>query len=347
VTHVQSKIAPRFFPTILLAVCLALAGCSLTGQAPAVTATPSLAPRSTLTATPTTPLTVLVIPPDMSKADASMYETAIYTLAQANGMRFQVLNSLTPADIQLEGPSLKVVVAFPPDPGLAALVAAAPQIQFLAIGIPNLPAATNLSTLGATGQPVDREAFLAGYMAALVADDFRVGIITLDDTNGLIAEQAFANGMHFYCGLCRQQTPPQNYIYPVHPEIKADAPESSYPAYAVPLQSYLVSAAYVYPPVATPDLLEYLVQHGFYLIGEEMLSQDMQPNWVASLKPELLPAIQAIFPDLVAGKGGQIIPMPLSLADVNPNLLSEGKQRLVQQVLDGLQAGTISTGITP
>jgi hypothetical protein len=343
---VRIKFLYRHFAPIFL-VCMVLAGCGLPGRTPITTETPTPTPRPTLTATPTTPLTVLVIPPDMSKAESAMYETAIYSLAQANGMRFQVLNTLTPADIQLEGSSLKVVIAFPPDPGLAALLAAAPQIQFLAVGIPDLPAAPNLSTLGATGQPVDREAFLAGYMAALVADDFRVGIITQDNPNGLIAEQAFANGMHFYCGLCRQQTPPQNYIYPVHPEIKADVPEGSYPAYAVPLQSYLVSVAYVYPPVATPDLLDYLVQHGFYVIGEEMLSQNMQPNWVASLKPELLPAIQKIYPELVAGKGGQIIPLPLSLGDINPNLLSEGKQRLVQQVLDGLQAGTISTGVSP
>ena len=99
--------------------------------------------------------------------------------------------------------------------------------------------------------------------------------------------------------------------------------------------------------MATPDLLEYLAQHGFYMIGEAMQPKDIQPNWIASLKPALLPAIQKLFPDLVAGKGGQIVPLPLSLADVNPSLLSEGKQRLVQQVLDGLQAGTISTGVTP
>ena len=49
----------------------------------------------------------------------------------------------------------------------------------------------------------------------------------------------------------------------------------------------------------------------------------------------------------MAGKGGQSVPTPLFLADINPDLLSQGKLRLVQLVLEGLQDGTIGTGVTP
>jgi hypothetical protein len=37
----------------------------------------------------------------------------------------------------------------------------------------------------------------------------------------------------------------------------------------------------------------------------------------------------------------------LFLADVNSDLLSEAKLRLVQDLLDGLQNGTIGTGVNP
>ena len=84
------------------------------------------------------PLAILVLPADMAQKDKDSYQTLIYNLTQANGMRFQVLNSLTANDLALAGPALKVVIAFPPDPGLAALTAAAPGVQFLAVGIPNL-----------------------------------------------------------------------------------------------------------------------------------------------------------------------------------------------------------------
>ena len=50
---------------------------------------------------------------------------------------------------------------------------------------------------------------------------------------------------------------------------------------------------------------------------------------------------------MIAGHGGKVVPTPLFLADVNADLLSEGKLRLVQDVLAGLQNGTIGTGVTP
>jgi len=339
------KFAPRI-STILLILGLALSACGLPGGTPTATPTPTDTPTPSFTATPEVPLAILVIPADMPQAESSLYETTIYNLSQASNMRFQVLNTLGTGDLQLLGPSLKVAIVFPPDPGLAALAAAAPQVQFLAVGIPNLPDAPNLSTLGATGQPIDKEAFLAGYMAAMLGQDSRIGIITLNDDRGMLAEAAFTNGMHFYCGLCLVGFQPM-YSYPVHVEIPTDTSQASYPAYGEPMNNYMAQVVYVYPEVATVDLLESLVQRNLAIIGETMPAKDLQSNWVASLKPDMLPAIQKIFPDLVAGKGGQIVASPLALADVNANLLSAGKQRLVQQVLDGLQDGTVSTGVTP
>jgi hypothetical protein len=73
----------------------------------------------------------------------------------------------------------------------------------------------------------------------------------------------------------------------------------------------------------------------------------VRPNWIASIQPDLIAALQQLFPELVAGRGGQVAATPLVLADVNPNLLSEAKLRLVQDVLTGLQNGTIGTGVNP
>ena len=51
--------------------------------------------------------------------------------------------------------------------------------------------------------------------------------------------------------------------------------------------------------------------------------------------------------NLVGGQGGKVVPTPLFLVDVNSDLLSAGKLRLVQDVLTGLQNGTIGTGVNP
>jgi hypothetical protein len=129
--------------------------------------------------------------------------------------------------------------------------------------------------------------------------------------------------------------------------IPTDAPESNYTGYADILIRNFVKVAYVYPAVATPELLSYLAQNDVLLVGQALPGEDVRPSWIASIQPDLISALQNIFPDLLAGHGGQIVPTPLLLADVNSSLLSDAKLRLVQQVLDGLQNGSIGTGVTP
>jgi hypothetical protein len=296
------------------------------------------------------PLVILVLPADMSQEQYDQYQTLVYDLAQANGMRFQVLNTLTLGDLALIGPSLKVVIALPPDPGLAALTAAAPGVQFLAVGIPDLPAVPNLSTIGANGIPIDQQAFLAGYIAGMVAPEWKVGILYQKDTpGGTAARDAFTNGFTFYCGSCRNPLFPQPAgIYPVTVPIPTDAKPGEYTAYADLLIRNVVKVAYVYPEIATPELLDYITQStDMLVISETLPDENARAHWVVSIRPDLISSIKNIFPDLVAGRGGQIIPTPLFLADVNPDLFSKGKLRLAQDVLAGLQNGTIGTGVTP
>ena len=334
----------------LLSTFFFLTSCTPRGN---VTPAPE-APTSTPipTASPTlasTPLTILVLPADMPRDESDRYQTLVYNLAQAIGMRSQLRNVLTPADLAFEGPVLKVVIVFPPDPGLAALTDAAPGVQFLAVGVPGLEAASNLSSVGAAGLPVDQQAFLAGYIAGLIAPEWKVGVLyQKDTTGGEAARDAFANGFSFYCGACRNPNFPQPAgIYPVIVGIPSDAPASAYNGHADILIHNIVKVAYVYPEIATPELLSYMAQNGLLLISQTLPGEDVRSNWVASIQPDLTSAIQRIFPDLVAGNGGQVTPTPLFLTDVNPDLLSDAKMRLVQDVLNGLQNGTIGTGVNP
>jgi hypothetical protein len=342
---------PRKLVFFLLALLL-LTSCMPRGSATPVAGGPTFTPVPTASPTPPSiPLTILVLPADMPQAKSDQYQTLVYDLAKTNGMRFQVRNVLTPADVALEGPALKVVVALPPDPGLAVLTAAAAGVQFLAVGIPGLAAASNLSTVGAAGLPVDQQAFLAGYIAGMVAPEWRVGILSQKDTpGGDAAVTAFTNGYHFYCGDCFNPNFPQpnsHGLYPIPVRIPTDAPESDYTGYANLLIHNFVKVAYLYPDIATPALLSYMAQNDVLLISQKLPSEDVRPNWIASIQPDLISALQRLFPDLAAGKGGQVVPTPLFLTDVNPDLLSNAKMRLVTDVLNGLQDGTIGTGVNP
>jgi hypothetical protein len=343
---VQRKLV--FLLTLILLAACAFPG----GTATQTLAGPSSTPVPTASSTPvSTPLAILVLPADMDRTESDQYQKIVYDLAQANGLRFQVRNVLTPADVALEGSALKVVVALPPDPGLDALAAAAPTVQFLAVSISGLAAAPNLSSVGASGLPVDQQAFLAGYIAGMVATEWRVGILSQKDTpGGDAAVTAFRNGYHFYCGDCFNPNfnqPNSHGLYPIPVRIPTDAPLSDYTGYANLLIQNFVKVAFLYPDIANSDLLSYMAQNGVLLISQTLPGEDVRPNWIASIQPDLNSALKSLFPELVAGNGGQVTPTPLFLTDVNPDLLSDAKLRLVQGVLDGLQNGTIGTGVTP
>jgi hypothetical protein len=135
--------------------------------------------------------------------------------------------------------------------------------------------------------------------------------------------------------------------YPIIVRIPTDALAGDYTGYARLLIQNAVRVAYLYPDIATPDILSYMAQNSVNLISQTLPREDIRPNWVASIAPDLTSVLQHIFPDLVAGKGGKVAPTPLSLTDVNPDLLSDAKLRLVQEILTGLQNGTIGTGVNP
>jgi len=241
-----------------------------------------------------------------------------------------------------------VVIALPPDPdpGIAALAAAAPQTQFLAINIPGLAAGGNVSVL-ANNVQTDIVAFMAGYIGAMIMDDYRIGMIYPDgNAEALNALDAYTNGKTYFCGICQ----PYYYLpydFPQSIPIPATEPPENYGGYAVYLvQQREVDFIYVYPDIATPELLAYIGSSGAVQVGSTPQG-GIPLYWAASLSPETIGAIQAAWPNLVAGQGGQAVQSPLGLKDVDSSLLSPAKQAQAEQVLADLLAGRISPYSVP
>ncbi len=337
---------------ISLLLVASLSACVL-GRQPDPTAIPTdtALPLPTAVPTPSLPLAILVVPADMDPAASDAYQKTVYELSQQSSMRFQVRNALSPEDLE---PGLRIVIALPPDPGIVALATAAPQAQFLAINIPGINAGGNVSVLASTGA-IDTPAFVAGYAAALISDDFRAGMIMpKDDAGAQQAATAFANGMAYYCGLCTsfRQYIDQNGGALSFPQFVAIPPDEDprqfggWANYAV--GSLKLTAVYLYPDpkLTVKELYDALGQTGALIIGAS--PPDPKPaGWVMDIRPDELKAIEVAWPELVANQGGMSVPSPLGLGDVDSVLLSPGKQRLVQGVLDDLQSGKILSGPGP
>jgi hypothetical protein len=325
---------------ILIIAILGACGQPVTTQIPTAIPSDTPLPAPTFTATPSTPLAILVLPADMDQASSDLYQKTVYDLAQQSGFRFQVRNTLTAQDV-LDS-TLKVVVALPPDPGVATLAVAAPQVQFLAVNIPGLTAGGNVSVMAPNGQ-VDIPAFMAGYVAAMITDEYHIGMmIPQGNADAQRAFNAFNNGMAYYCGLCRTfyLSP---VAYPTYIEIPADEKPERYGGYAnVLITDRKVYTIYVYPDLENPDFLSYLGSSGAMIIGSKM-PEPRPGGWVMTIQPDTLKAIQLAWPNLVAGQGGVNIQSPLGLANIDPALLSPGKERLAQETLEGLLSGRILT----
>ena len=328
-----------FFTILIVALLSACRGTTTETVAPP-TAVPTNTPPPTATMipTPSTPLTILLLPADMDNTLSDLYQKTVYALAQASGFRFQVRNTLSPAD--LADPTLKVVFVLPPDPGIVSIAATAPGVQFLAINIPDLTPGGNLSVLAGDAQ-VEIPAFLAGYVSAMISDEYHIGmIIPKDNVDAQRAFNAFSNGKIYYCGLCRTFYLTET-VYPTYIEIPADEVPDRYGGYAnVLINDRAVYALYIYPSLANVDFLSYIGTQGVMLIGTSM--PDPRPGgWVMTIRPDTIKAIQLAWPNLIAGQGGVNVQSPLGIADVDTSILTPGKLRLAQETLDALLAGRI------
>jgi hypothetical protein len=212
--------------------------------------------------------------------------------------------------------------------------------------MPEVTAGGNISVLGNNTQS-DVSAFLAGYTAAMITEDYRIGMmLPKDNADALTALNAFAAGMKYYCGTCRPVLF-YSWTYPQYIEIGADEDPATYNAYAdILILQRDVGTIYLYPDIVTQDLITYIGTTGVSMIGT--FSPEQRPaGWVMTIQPDVVKAIQNAWPGLVSGQGGVTVQSPVGLADVDPSLLSVGKQRLVEQTLAELQAGRISTLSNP
>ncbi len=340
---------------ISLLLCLVLVSCIGSKDGLLPTGTPTQIdeiPTVTLAATETSPpeatstssqpaMVVLLAP---SEAQSNQIEDLVATLtdlARADGLQFNIQQSFSSEDFS---PKIRLVVAMAPDPGISKLAEAAPNTQFLGIGIPGLKPSDNISLIGPDGARPDERGFLAGYLAAAITPEWRVGVISVSDTvEGVTTRDGFLNGVVYFCGLCRQTHPPY-YNYPLFVELPSGASQAEWLALTDVLRDKFVKTVYIPPGAGDQALLNSLAQAEINIIGGSAPPQAIRQHWVASIYSDYIPTLKEIWPLLLAGNGNMTRPMSLFIRDINPELVSPGRLHLVEGMLKDLQSGYIDTG---
>lgn len=335
----------------LSALCLImiLVGCTGTGTTRAPSSptapTPTSLPTDTSlppTVTPLPPVGVFLAGPEADPALVEELKPLVSEWVRKEGLRFQSLEEMSGQDFEQE--QYRMVVALPPQPDLQTLVEAAPDTDFLAVGFSGLEAQDNLSVILPGQGLYDQHGFMAGYLAALITRDWRVGVIGLSENPAAQqARSAFSVGVKYFCGLCRPEHPPF-YEYPLSVTLPGDATAAQWRASADVLVKQGVETIYVVPGAGDQELLAHLVDAGAQVIGDaRFYTQEIADGWVASLGFDLATAFKEYWPQFTTGKVGEEIPVPLIISDVNHELLSPGRLQNARAVLELVSEGWIKT----
>ncbi len=332
----------RFAPIALLVLMLLLSACA--GASPAdtplppgtgtdvpaaETSPPQVAPTPQPTAAPPPAPTLVLLTP---QGCAFPYEALCAALEQrttAQGWQMTSLDAL-PASLP---PGTQAVVALPGVQGLGEAAQATPQVPFLAVGMADPPALPNLSVLDPAGAAPEKQAFLAGYIAAVATEDWRAGVLLpAAGEDAARLRSAFEQGAVYFCGLCRPAYPPF-YAYPVFAAVDGNAGTA-----VQALAEQAVAAVYLPASVAADEsVLQAVQDESFRLIASAPLPAALESSVIAFIRPAPEQALETLWPALTGGEALRL-PMPLG---VDAPGLSPGRQRLVMEVAAALQDGRI------
>jgi hypothetical protein len=254
-------------------------------------------------------------------------------LAASSHLNLQTAAALTPEQLSSRP---RIVISVGDNSLYTADPASYPQSQFVAVGVSGLKPGPNLSLIGPDGLIPDELGFLAGYLAALITPDYRVGVVSPDDSpSHSAASLAFLNGATYYCGLCRPSVPPFK-SYPAELQPVPDAASLQADGFRT-----------VYVVGADTATLVRLAELGIDLIGEVAAPESAKARWLGTVIADPDPALKEIWPGLLEGQGGRSLPLQPTLVDLRPGAVSLGRMRLLQYTSAALADGQIDTAVDP
>lgn len=317
-----------------LAITLILAACGGGSETPLEkTLTPTPEATATITPIPLPDTVVLVTQGITDPSDLPRIQQAVSDLAVSSGFAMETRDTLTMVDL---GSHLKIVIFLAVPADLANMLAAAPQTQFVVFASSELIPAANLSVIQSNPQ---YQAFLAGYASAILAADWRAAGLLPTDASGNLP-QVFENGGNYYCGTCSPIYPP--YVkFPLVGALPSGSDANAWIGAASQLIPNTIHVFYVAQQAASAELYNYLVSQNVFLLGGASPLPEAQPRWAGTIREDIVVPLQALWPQLTAGTGGQSIAANLIFTDVNPGFLSEGRLNAINEIIPLLRQGLI------
>lgn len=335
----------NFVALLLVCLMIVLAGC---GPAAAPTTAPATPAPDQPTAEPTattesspTPQpgrVVLVAPPGV---DAQPVQALLAELVASAGWEIEARADLPAGEVS---EAVRVVVMLSPVPNLNELLAAAPQVQFVVYSPAELQPAPNLTVIR---RRQEMQAFLAGFTSVLISPDYRAaGLLVSDGPHGSLLQEAYVNGGRYFCGVCAPGWPLGMY-FPVAAALPAASDGPTWLAAAADMfDNKKVDLYFLAPEALKPEVIEYIsgrtqFDRTVVAFGVQPPPDALREQWAATLVFDDRSALQQVWPQISAGQSAGAVDASLALEDINEDMLSPGRLRLIEELMEELSAGRV------
>ena len=222
------------------------------------------------------------------------------------------------------------------DDALALEAAAAhPETRYILIASDLQSSLENVVSLQASSNESEIAAFMAGYAAALVTDDWRIAVIYSPQEN--LEANAFIAGVEYFCGSCIPVRPP----YTDYPQaIQAD--QQSWQAQAQEALNQGVTTIYLSPDLEDVAIQEFLAQQGVLIIGSSYPGDAISSSWLATITPSsqasLVNSLASVLHNENLSSSGDSI----RIENVNASYFSLPRVEHLQTIMKEIQIGLIA-----
>lgn len=280
---------------------------------------------------------VLVVSAGAPQAQADALAEVVRELAAQDRLNVESKNEITPGDLD---ENVRVVVMAAPPANLDQLLQAGSGTQFVVVSSGSVAQeAANLSVI--TSNPA-YETFLAGYMAELLTGRIApVALLPSDAGDYATLEDAFLTGGRFFCGACRLLPNFEN-ISPVVVAQPASSDAAAWSAAITPAAKFGLDVVYLPAASASEDVISVLEANAQRVIGNFEPPAALRGKWAATVRADAGETLRSLWPDLMAGSGGQRLAARVAVTDIAAQWLTPGRQRLVTELRDRLESGDVS-----
>ena len=314
------------------AVATAVTATMAAGSTPADTQPAPTEPEPTLASA-----TALVVANGAPQTQVEALSAVVNELAGQSGLSVVSQGELAAGDLN---PGVKVVVMAAAPSNLDQLLQAGPETQFVVISTVDVPQqAANLSVI--LSNPA-YETFLAGYIAEVLTDRIApLALMPSDAPNFAILEDSFLTGGRFFCGACRLLPNFEN-VGPVVVALPAASDAATWNASIAPAAKFGLDIVYLPAESATPETISLLASQAQRVVGNFAPPPELASKWIATVRADASETLRSLWPDLLAGSGGQRLTARVAVTEIAARWLTPGRQRLVTEVREQLETGEVT-----